>query len=138
MKIRTTMAALALAGSAAMTIPAPASAEPFVGETRMVGYTWCPRGWAEANGQLLAISQNSALFSLLGTTYGGDGRTTFGLPDLRGRLPIHTDGNSANRQGSTRPGGMAEPSDDGSGVLTPGTQALHICIATVGVYPSRN
>lgn len=62
--------------------------EPFVGEIIMVGYTFCPRGYTEAAGQLLAISSNNALFSLYGTTYGGDGRTTFALPDLRGRAPI--------------------------------------------------
>lgn len=62
--------------------------EPFLGEIRMVGFNFAPRGWALCNGQLLAISQNSALFSLLGTMYGGDGRTTFGLPDLRGRSPV--------------------------------------------------
>ena len=56
-----------------------------------VGYTFCPRGWAEADGQLLPISQYTALFSLYGTTYGGDGRTTFALPDLRGRVSVHTD-----------------------------------------------
>lgn len=55
----------------------------------MVGYTFCPRGWANADGQLLPIAQYSALFSLYGTTYGGDGRSTFGLPDLRGRVPMH-------------------------------------------------
>jgi microcystin-dependent protein len=63
--------------------------EPFVGEIRMFAGTFAPRGWAFCDGQLLAVSQNDALFSLLGTIYGGDGRTTFGLPDLRGRLPIH-------------------------------------------------
>lgn len=59
--------------------------DPFLGEIRAVGFNFPPRGWSFCEGQLLAISQNSALFSLLGTTYGGDGRTTFGLPDLRGR-----------------------------------------------------
>jgi microcystin-dependent protein len=63
--------------------------EPFVGEIRMFGGNFAPRGWAFCDGQLLAVSQNDALFSLLGTIYGGDGRTTFGLPDLRGRIPIH-------------------------------------------------
>jgi microcystin-dependent protein len=63
--------------------------EPFVGEIRMFAGNFAPRGWALCDGQLLAISQNDALFSLLGTIYGGDGRTTFGLPDLRGRVPIH-------------------------------------------------
>lgn len=63
--------------------------EAFIGEIRMFGGNFAPRGWAFCDGQLLAISENDALFSLLGTTYGGDGRTTFGLPDLRGRVPIH-------------------------------------------------
>jgi len=64
-------------------------AEPFVGEIRMFAGNFAPRGWAFCSGQLLAVSQNDALFSLFGTLYGGDGRTTFGLPDLRGRIPIH-------------------------------------------------
>jgi microcystin-dependent protein len=64
-------------------------AEPFIAEIVMFGGNFAPRGWAFCDGQLLAISQNSALFSLLGTTYGGDGRTTFGLPDLRGRFALH-------------------------------------------------
>jgi microcystin-dependent protein len=63
--------------------------EPFVGEIRMFGGNFAPQGWALCDGQLLPVSQNDALFSLLGTIYGGDGRTTFGLPDLRGRIPIH-------------------------------------------------
>jgi microcystin-dependent protein len=63
--------------------------EPFVGEIRMFAGNFAPRGWAFCDGQLLAVSQNDALFSLFGTTYGGDGRTTFGLPDMRGRVPIH-------------------------------------------------
>lgn len=63
--------------------------EPFVGEIRMFAGNFAPRGWAFCNGQLIAITQNTALFSLLGTTYGGDGRTTFALPDLRGRVPLH-------------------------------------------------
>ncbi len=63
--------------------------EPFIGEIKLVGFNFNPRGWANCDGQLLPISQNSALFSLFGTMYGGDGRTTFGLPDLRGRVATH-------------------------------------------------
>lgn len=64
--------------------------EPFIGEIRMVGFNFAPRGgWMLCNGQLLAIASNTALFSLLGTTYGGNGTTTFALPDLRGRVPLH-------------------------------------------------
>jgi len=63
--------------------------EPFVGEIRMFGGNFAPVGWAACDGALLAIAQNDALFALIGTTYGGDGQTTFALPDLRGRIPIH-------------------------------------------------
>jgi microcystin-dependent protein len=64
-------------------------ATPFLGEIRMTGFGFAPKGWALCTGQTMQISQNQALFSLLGTTFGGDGRTTFLLPDLRGRAPIH-------------------------------------------------
>ncbi len=63
--------------------------DPFIGEIRMFAGNFAPRGWAFCDGQILSIAQYSALFSLLGTTYGGDGRTTFALPDLRGRVPMH-------------------------------------------------
>ncbi len=62
---------------------------PYIGEIRMVGFNFAPQGWALCNGQLLAIAQNDALFNLIGTTYGGDGQTTFALPDLQGRIPLH-------------------------------------------------
>jgi microcystin-dependent protein len=64
-------------------------AEPFLGEIRPVSFNYAPSGWAECNGQLLTIIQNPLLFQLIGTTYGGDGQTTFGLPDLRRRGPLH-------------------------------------------------
>src|SRR6478735_8816413 len=64
-------------------------AEPFLSEIRLMSFVFPPKGWALCDGQLLPINQNQALFSLLGTTYGGDGRVNFGLPDLRGRVPIH-------------------------------------------------
>src|SRR5215213_5859350 len=64
-------------------------ADPYIGEIRMFAGNFAPRGWALCNGQLLSISQNTALFSLLGTMYGGNGQTTFALPDLRGRVPLH-------------------------------------------------
>lgn len=64
-------------------------AEPFLSEIRIMSFGFPPKGWALCDGQLLPINQNQALFSLLGTTYGGDGRVNFGLPDLRGRAPIH-------------------------------------------------
>jgi len=64
-------------------------AEPFLSEIRIMSFAFAPKGWALSNGQLLPINQNQALFSLLGTTFGGDGRVNFALPDLRGRTPIH-------------------------------------------------
>ena len=66
--------------------------DPFLGEIRMFGGNFAPQGWATCDGQILSIAQNTALFSLLGTTYGGNGQTTFALPDLRGRLPVHIGG----------------------------------------------
>jgi len=63
--------------------------EPFLGEIKVVSFNFPPRGWAFCNGQLMPINQNQALFSILGTTYGGDGRVTFGLPNLQGRVPVH-------------------------------------------------
>lgn len=79
-------------------------AEPYIGEVRLFPFAFAPRGWALCNGQLMPISQNQALFSILGTTYGGDGVTKFALPDLRGRVAVHTGsgvtlGQSAGEEG---------------------------------------
>lgn len=63
--------------------------EPYIGQVCLFGFNFVPKGWAQCNGQIMSIAQYSALFSLLGTTYGGDGRTTFALPDLRGRVAIN-------------------------------------------------
>ncbi|WP_196137517.1 phage tail protein [Aliikangiella sp. G2MR2-5] len=75
-------------------------AEPFLSEIRMWGFSWPPRGWQQCDGQQMPITQNEALFSLIGTAYGGNGTTTFGLPDLRGRAPIHAEGGQT-RMGET-------------------------------------
>lgn len=171
---------------------------PFVGQIQPFGFNFNPRGWAKCDGQLLAISQNDALFSLLGTIYGGDGRTTFGLPDLRGRMPVHMgsgpgltnrpigqkggsyENQISTAQMATHGHGVAMPvssndatSDEANGTVlgTAGANVyagvptageslgnfqsgmtgsnspfnnmqpylvVNICIATVGVYPSRN
>lgn len=75
-------------------------AEPFLAEIRIMSFSFPPKGWALCNGQLLPINQNQALFSLLGTTYGGDGRTTFALPNLQARVPIHMgDGHALGETG---------------------------------------
>ena len=81
------------AGGAVVAAATPRTAladgDPFIGEIALVPYTFAPRGWAFCDGQLLPIAQNTALFSLLGTQFGGNGQTTFALPDLRGRSPVH-------------------------------------------------
>lgn len=75
-------------------------ADPFLAEIRLVSFNFAPKGWAMANGQFLPINQNQPLFALLGTTFGGNGQTTFALPDLRGRSPIHFgDGFTLGQQG---------------------------------------
>ncbi|WP_394780948.1 phage tail protein [Undibacterium sp.] len=79
----------AVTGISLSPLPAIAGSEPFVGEIVCGGFNFAPKGWAIAQGQLLPILQNTALFSLLGTNYGGDGKSTFGLPDLRGRTMIN-------------------------------------------------
>jgi microcystin-dependent protein len=84
-KLRTILLALAIASAPAAS---HASIEPFLGELMLTGFNFCPNGWAAAQGQVLPIVTNQALFALLGTYYGGDGETTFALPDLRGRMPI--------------------------------------------------
>lgn len=136
--------------------------EPFVGEIRMFAGNFAPRGWAFCDGQLLAVSQNDALFSLLGTMYGGDGRTTFALPDCRGRTPVHAgqgpglpdrrlgskggqfaNGNvpvttSANidRNLASNPETWEAPSP-GAAHATP-RLFVNFIIALFGIYPSRN
>lgn len=170
--------------------------DPFIGEIRTFGFNFAPVGWAMCNGQLLPINQNTALFSLLGTYFGGNGTTTFGLPDLRSRVPIHMGQGSGLSEyvlgqfggdenvalqatqlpshshpvnandgaaSSTRPAGgvlarsgsdIYAGSPDGSTVMNTtmiansgGNQAhpniqpyltLNVCIALVGVYPSRS
>src|SRR6476659_8383445 len=108
-------------------------AEPFLSEIRIMSFGFPPKGWALCDGQLLPINQNQALFSLLGTTYGGDGRVNFGLPDLRGRVPIHngsshTLGERGGEQGHTLSiseipththSAKASPQSDNSNVAIP-------------------
>ncbi|MEH6822479.1 MAG: tail fiber protein [Motiliproteus sp.] len=107
-------------------------ADPFIGQIKMFGGNFAPRGWALCDGQLLPIKQNQALFSILGTTYGGDGRTTFGLPELRGRVPMH-EGSGPGL--SPRPLGQKSGAEDVT--LTesqiPSHTHLARCDKTVGV-----
>lgn len=89
MKLKHGLAGLfALAGLSNLSSTALADPDPFIGQIQITAVAFCPRGWADLNGQIEAISQNTALFSLIGTTYGGDGRTTYALPEARGRALI--------------------------------------------------
>ena len=142
------------AAFAAAPPTAHAAPDEYLGEIMTVGFNFCPRGTLEADGRLLPINQFSALFSLLGTTYGGDGRTTFALPDLRGRTmvgsgtgaglsdrrmgerggteshqggPAATATDHANAQGSTSAGNTMQP-----------YLVVKHCVVTHGVFPSRS
>lgn len=119
--------------------------EPLLGEVKMFAGNFAPRGYAFCDGQLLPIASNTALFSILGTTYGGDGRTTFALPDLRGRAPIHA-GNSTGpgltpiklgQKGGSYGVKKANPDEQGVGTMTP-TLGINYIIALQGIYSSRN
>jgi microcystin-dependent protein len=109
--------------------------EPFLGEIRAFGFNFSPRGWAPCDGQLLSIASNTALFSLLGTTYGGDGRTTFALPDLQGRVAMHY-GSGAGL--SPRPQGQKSGSEtntlveDNLPAHTHGVTAVAKCVGGAG------
>ncbi len=135
--------------------------DPTLGQVEMFAGNFAPRGWALCNGQLLSVAENSALFSLLGTTYGGDGRTTFGLPDLRGRVPVHagtgpglyphnlgskfgvesTDLKTSKAAAAPASGGASVNVVSGFAnninVRQPGLGVNYI-IALTGSYPSRN
>jgi microcystin-dependent protein len=94
-------------------------AEPFLAEIRIMSFPFAPKGWAACNGQLLPINQNQALFALLGTTFGGDGRTTFALPSLQGRVPIHAGAGHTNGEPGGSPTSLVS-----SGALAPHTHSV--------------
>jgi microcystin-dependent protein len=104
-------------------------ADPFIGEIRMFGLSFAPRGWAKCDGQLLAIAQNQSLFSILGTTYGGDGESTLGLPDLRGRIPIHAGSGPGRTPRSLGASGGAETVVLAAGEMANHTHAHHRTIS---------
>ena len=144
MKLSTMTLAAAIAVSAlAMTGPPANAQEAYIGEIKPVGFTFCPRGWAEADGSLLPIAQHQSLFQLLGTTYGGDGRTTFGLPDLRGRVAMgQGQGHSlrprqmGQQLGQEQAGAVKKTDRDRA--FTPPVLVVRYCIALEGIFPSRN
>ncbi|HEX4332096.1 MAG TPA: tail fiber protein [Usitatibacter sp.] len=105
--------------------------QPFVGEIRMFAGSFAPLNWAFCNGQLMAIDQNQALFALIGTTYGGDGQVTFGLPDLQGRVPIH----QGNFQGE--PFVIGQESGSETVTLTSPTMPAHTHVLSVSPNPGH-
>jgi microcystin-dependent protein len=106
--------------AACAALPAAAQSEPFIGQIMCAGFSFAPRGWARTDGQQLPIASYQALFSLLGTTYGGDGRTTFALPDLRGRFLLH-DGSGPGLSQHT----MGERGGSEAHTLTPSQMPAH-------------
>jgi len=126
-------AVVALGMTATITpTTAQAQADPFLGQTMTVGFNFCPRGWAAADGQLLPISSYSALFSLLGTTFGGDGRTTFALPDLRGRTPV-----SIGNGPGVNPVTWGEKGGANNVTLTTATMPNHTHVATSTLHANQ-
>ena len=114
--------------------------DPFLAEIRVFAGNFAPKGWAKCDGQLLPINQNHALFALLGTTYGGNGRTTVALPDLRGRVPMHAGmgpGLDAHEQGEMSGGELASPSSGEPSVRTAPHTVLNFIIALQGIFPSH-
>lgn len=101
-------------------------ADPFISEIKIVSFGFAPRSWALCNGQLLPINQNQALFSLLGTTYGGNGQTSFALPDLRGRVPIHTGGGNHT---------LGERGGEEAHTISPGELPQHVHVLTASNTP---
>ncbi len=121
--------------------PTPAQAQyydqPILGEMKFFAGDFAPYGWAKCDGQLMSVSQYQTLFSVLGTVYGGDGRTTFGLPDMRGRTPMHAGTEYVMdwvSLGSKNGGQNLEP---GTGAGPAATLAMTCIIAVQGTYPSR-
>lgn len=118
--------------------------DAYIAEVRMFAGNFAPRGWAFCEGQILSISENQALFSLLGTTYGGDGRTTFALPDLRGRTPVHPNGGKGLtpiRLGQKEEGAAvyrAVKNEPTTTVQVAPHIGINYIICVVGIYPSRN
>jgi microcystin-dependent protein len=112
---------------------------PMLGEIRIFGCNLAPRGWAFCDGRMIRIVQNTALFSILGTAYGGDGRQTYALPDLRNRIPIGASFDWSNERGgpgSVARGRAVQPSATGDRAQS-GTLALNFCISTEGQFPDR-
>jgi microcystin-dependent protein len=159
MTFKTRLAAALISGAIALTATPSASAGPdeYIGEIITVGFNFCPRGTLEADGRLMAIAENTALFSLYGTMYGGDGRTTFALPDMRGRTAIgagqgptlrnrrigQTGGIEQSGAGSKVPVPAVVTDENLPGDLTHGNNmppylVVKQCVVLLGRFPARN
>ena len=162
MKIRTKVtqiAAGAALASSALIASSPAQAtctdEPYIGSVCITAASYCPRGYLEADGQLLSISSNTTLFAVIGTTYGGDGRTSFGVPDLRGRTPVGQGqgpglgpvylGSMRGMESFTPPSATLSGANEGEPVAKAQPQSnippqlgMRYCLAVDGLFPPRN
>lgn len=107
-------------------------AEPYVGEIRMFAGNFAPEGWAVCDGSLLPIAENEVLFTLIGTTYGGDGQRNFALPDLRGKAPVHRGPNAP--QGSMATLAAGHPTTPSK---SPPAVAVNFIVALFGIFPSN-
>lgn len=112
--------------------------DPFVGEIRLFAGNFAPKGWAFCEGQILPLARNTALFSLLGTSYGGDGKTTFALPDLRSAVAVGAGETPQGFQTGLGEAGGDEPASTAPTGSGGGTLALRYIIAMQGIYPSRS
>ena len=114
-------------------------ADPFLGEIKAFGFSFAPRGWANCDGQMMPLSQNTALYALLGTQYGGNGKNTFALPDLRGRMVLGR--GSANgtdfKQGAESSFVSSETTSVPVDEKSYGTLGVNFCIAIQGWFPQR-
>ena len=129
---------LGLAGNPKV-LKAQDASDPYLGQIALVAFDFVPRGWAECNGALLPIAQNQALFSLLGTTYGGNGVTNFALPDLRGRVPVHAGGAIALGQRSGEEQHTLTVAEMPShGHQLKGSSSAGTAVMPSGDYPARS
>ena len=111
---------------------------PFIGEIRLVGFTFAPQGWLFCDGALLPISEYDALFNLIGTTYGGDGQNTFGLPDLRGRVPLHVGSSGGNAYTLGGKGGVESVTLTGSQIAAHSHALLATSAAAATAAPQAS
>ncbi|TLP56884.1 phage tail protein [Parasedimentitalea maritima] len=132
------LASIALASTIFTSLagtPAQAGETPYIGEISWFAGNFAPRGWAFCDGQLLPVNQYTALFALIGTTYGGDGVTTFALPDMRGRSPVHA-GDGPGLE--IKKLGQKSSLPVGEGNYTESNLGINCIIALVGTFPSRS